>query len=170
MKRTSRHRHARNRFRSPSSGAWHHHALERACRSITGAPRPATRNHGGGRAVETLESVWRVLRMEARRTLNFFFTDAAVLNMGKAKSAGKLAAKAAKKVKQEKVSTYCLTRSLRIAELQSRRRREDLRMWMRYKKRISTHCLRNIALNGRRNTLQQRSTRILYPVDEQMRH
>ena len=47
--------------------------------------------------------------MEARRTLNFFFTDAAVLNMGKAKSAGKLAAKAAKKVKQEKVSTYCLS-------------------------------------------------------------
>ena len=106
----------------------------------------------------------------SKKNAKFFFTDAAVFNMGKAKSAGKLAAKAAKKVKQEKVSTYCLTRSLRIAELRSRRRREDLRMWMRYKKRISTHCLRNIVLNGRRNTLQQRSTRILYPVDEQMRH
>ena len=106
----------------------------------------------------------------SKKNAKFFFTDAAVLNMGKAKSAGKLAAKAAKKVKQEKVSTYCLTRSLRIAEPQSRRRREDLRMWIRYKKRISTHCLRNIVLNGRRNTLQQRSTRILYPVDEQMRH
>ena len=57
----------------------------------------------------------------------FFFTDAAVFNMGKAKSAGKLAAKAAKKAKQEKVSAYCLTQSLRIAELQSKKRREHLR-------------------------------------------
>lgn len=86
----------------------------------------------------------------SKKNAKFFFTDAAVFNMGKAKSAGKLAAKAAKKAKQEKVSAYCLTQSLRIAELQSKKRREHLRMWMRCKKRISMHCLRNIVLNGRK--------------------
>ena len=120
--------------------------------------------------METFESVWRGFMYGSKKNAKFFFTDAAVFNMGKAKSAGKLAAKAAKKAKQEKVSAYCLTQSLRIAELQSKKRREDLRMWMRCKKRISMHCLRNIVLNGKKNTLLPRSTRILYPVEEQMRH
>lgn len=42
-------------------------------------------------------------------------------------------------------------------------------MWIMHKKKISTHYLLNIVPNGRNNTVLQKSIRMLYQVEEQMR-